>query len=57
MPKGKVKFSLDHFNIPSFISFSTHDEVVEKYKNERNRIKKMYQGQDFLDLTLKQLTN
>lgn len=55
--KGKVKFSIDHFDIPSFISFGEYDEVVEKYKEERSRIKQMYQGHDFLDLTLKKLTH
>lgn len=53
----KVKFSIDHFDIPSFISFGEYDDVVEKYKEERSRIKQMYQGHDFLDLILKKLTH
>ena len=53
---GKV--SLDAFPLPIFASFSEgEDEVIEKYQNERKKIQKIYQKQDFVGLTLKKLTS
>ena len=48
--------TIDRLSIPAFASFFDEDEVVEKYTRERDKIKKIYQGQDFLDLTLSKLT-
>ena len=55
--RGKVKIDLNNFRIPSFASFDTNDAVVEKYTQERERIKQLYKDQDFLDLTLERLTH
>lgn len=54
---GKVKFSLTHLEIPSFISFDENDEMIEHYKKERARIQNIYKGKDFLDVTLERLVN
>lgn len=56
-PAGKVVFSKKHFLLPSFISFSEEDPVREKYEVERQKIKKIYQKGDLLDLTLQKLCN
>lgn len=47
--------TLDHLSLPVFASFSKHDKMIEKYKKEREEIKKTYVGKDFLDVTLKKL--
>jgi len=54
MSAGKA--TLEKLSIPVFVSFFENDEMIEKYTRERDRIKKIYQGQDFLDLTLSKLT-
>ena len=48
--------TIDRLSLPSFASFFDEDEMIEKYTRERDRIKKIYQGKDFLDLTLCKLT-
>lgn len=49
--------SLSDLSLPIFASFSEgKDPVVEKYRQERREIHKIYNGRDFLDLTLKKLT-
>lgn len=53
--EGKVK--IERLPIPIFASFFEDDEMIEKYNRERDRIKKIYLGQDFLDLTLTKLTS
>lgn len=48
--------SIAHFSLPIFASFSEgKDEVIEKYKNEREMIRQSYRGKDFLNLTLEKL--
>ncbi|MCI0381693.1 MAG: hypothetical protein L0207_01385 [Chlamydiae bacterium] len=54
---SNVRIDLNNFAIPSFISFEDQDEVVEKYKKERKRIRKIYKGKDFLDFTLEKITS
>lgn len=50
--------SPSHFSLPAFASFSdkNEDEVIQKYKMERDEIQKIYRGKNFLDLTLQKLT-
>ena len=47
---------LDKFPIPIFASFSKNDPMITKYSLEREEIKRIYQNQDFVLLTLQQLT-
>jgi hypothetical protein len=49
-------YSINDFSIPAFKSFNIIDPVVDHFRDERNRIKEIHKGQDFLDLTLKKLT-
>lgn len=52
---GKATF--DKLSLPIFASFSEgEDEVIEKYKREREVIKEIYEDKDFLTLTLQKLT-
>jgi hypothetical protein len=52
---GKATF--DTLSLPIFASFSQgEDEVIEKYKREREIIKAAYEDKDFLTLTLEKLT-
>lgn len=51
---GKANF--DRLSLPIFASFSEgEDEVVEKYKREREVIRAMYEDKDFLTVTLQKL--
>jgi hypothetical protein len=51
---GKATF--DKLSLPIFASFSQgEDEVIEKYKRERELIKATYEDKDFLTLTLQKL--
>jgi len=50
------KSSIENLTLPAFISFFKEDEVIEKYKKEREVIRKEYQGKDFLSHTLQKLT-
>jgi hypothetical protein len=54
--KGYAKYTINEFPIPAFKSFNIIDPVVENFRDERNRIKEIHKGKDFLDLTLKKLT-
>ena len=54
--KGHFKYTIDQFGIPGFKPFNEIDPIVENYKKEREKIKEIYKGKDFLDLTLKKLT-
>jgi hypothetical protein len=54
--KGHIKYTIKEFSIPGFKSFNEIDPVVSNYREERNRIKETYKGKDFLELTLKKLT-
>ena len=52
---GKATF--DKLSLPIFASFSeSEDEVIEKYKREREIIREVYEDKDFLALTLQKLT-
>jgi len=51
-----LKLSLKNYPIPTFKSFyKDKDPVVDGYRKERNQINKMYNGQDFVALTLEKL--
>ena len=52
----KGQYSIKEFSIPAFKSFNEIDPVVSNYREERNRIKEIYKGNDFLELTIKKLT-
>jgi hypothetical protein len=51
------KSNLENLTVPGFMSFFENDEVIEKYKKEREAIRAEYQGKDFLDYTLQKLTS
>lgn len=51
------KSTLENLTLPTFMSFFKEDEVIEKYKKEREAIRAEYQGKDFLDYTLQRLTS
>lgn len=53
--KGKIKFTIDNFQIPSFKVFSDIEPMVNIYNEERKMIKKIYKDGEFLDLTLQKL--
>lgn len=51
------RLTVSQFPLPIFASFSEgKDEVIEKYKKEREAIRREYRGKDFLNLTLQKLT-
>lgn len=52
----KGAFSLSNFVIPAFNSFSENDPVVAKYEAEKEKIKELYKGKDFVIQTLELLT-
>lgn len=54
--KKEVKYTIDEFSIPGFKSFNAIDPMVNTYNKERMKIKEFYKDNDFLDLTLKKLT-
>ena len=50
--------SPSYFSLPIFTSFAGgKDEVIEKFKEEREEIQKAYQGLNFLEVTLSKLMN
>lgn len=52
------KATLSKFPLPIFASYSDgKDEVIEKYRKEREAIRKEYRGKDFLNSTLEKLTS
>ena len=53
--KGRIKLSIDNFYVPTFMSFNEIDPVIETYKQERQQIKEIYKGHDFLDTTLRRI--
>lgn len=53
--KKEVKHTIENFPLPAFMSFNAIDPIVERFKEERDRIKEIYKGQDFLELTLKKI--
>lgn len=50
-------FSISNFPLPAFKTFFETDPVIEKYKNERKKIKQLYKRKDFVTFTLEQLTD
>lgn len=48
----KGAFTLSHFSIPIFMSFSEHDPLITKYENEKKQIEQLYEGKDFVTFTL-----
>ena len=55
--RGHIKFTIDNFQIPAFMSFNEIDPIVNIYKEERGMIKEIYKDKEFLDLTLQKLTD
>lgn len=53
--QGDVKHTINQFSIPAFKSFNEIDPVVDNFRKERTRIKEIYKGKDFLELTLQKL--
>ena len=45
--KGRIKFTINNFELPSFVSFNEIDDVVDHYKEERIKIKNIYKNKDF----------
>lgn len=56
IPFGELKIGLDNFEIPSFVSFNDNDEIIQRYRIEREKIRNNYKNKNFLDFTLKRLT-
>lgn len=54
--RGCIKFTINNFQIPSFMSFNELDPIVNLYKEERVMIQEIYKDKDFLNLTLQKLT-
>lgn len=52
----KGAFTLSNFTIPVFKSFIENDPIVTKYEAERENIKQIYKGKDFVAYTLELLT-
>lgn len=50
-------FTISNFTIPIFNSFSENDPVATKYEAEREKIKQLYKGKDFVFFTLELLTD
>ncbi|MEN9344007.1 MAG: hypothetical protein RLZZ453_794 [Chlamydiota bacterium] len=57
LPIGQKQISFENFELPSFISYTTNDEVVTQYKKEREDIRKVYSNRNRLELTLQKLMN
>ncbi len=51
------KSTLADFPLPIFMVFNEKDKMVKKYQKEREEIKNIYKGQDFVELTLQKLTS
>ncbi len=51
------KSNLENLTVPAFMSFFENDEIIEKYKKEREAIRSEYQEKDFLGYTLQKLTS
>lgn len=49
------KSTLENLTLPAFMSYFQEDEVIQRYKTERESIRNEYQGKDFLDYTLQKL--
>lgn len=53
---NKDAYTLSNFTIPIFKSFSENDPVVAKYEAEKEKIRQLYKGKDFVTYTLELLT-
>ena len=53
----KNAFTISNFTIPIFNSFTKDDPIVTKYEAEREKIKQLYKGKDFVTYTLELLTD
>lgn len=53
---GPSAYSITKFPIPTFSSYSENDPIIAKYETEREKIKQLYKGKDFVDFTLELLT-
>lgn len=51
------KSTLENLTLPAFMSYFKDDEIIQKYKAEREAIRNEYQGKNFLDYTLQKLTS
>lgn len=49
--------NLQNLTLPAFMSFFKNDEIIAKYKKEREAIRNEYKGKNFLDYTLQKLTS
>lgn len=47
--------TIDSLPLPIFSTFFEDDQIIHKYKAEREKIKKIYKNQDFVDVTLDRL--
>lgn len=52
----KGAFTISNFTIPIFKSFIENDPVVTQYEVEKEKIKQLYKGKDFVTFTLELLT-
>lgn len=53
--RGAQTLEVKDLDIPGFISYHLHDPVEEHFKQEREKIIALYEGKDFLKLTLRYL--
>jgi hypothetical protein len=53
--RGKIKFTIDNLQIPSFMIFNDLEPIMNIYKQERKMIKKIYKDDNFFDLTLQKM--
>ncbi|MDN3507155.1 MAG: hypothetical protein P0S96_08000 [Simkaniaceae bacterium] len=54
-PVGKVELTIENLLLPSFVSFTLEDKVLDKYIKERKEIQLIYKQNDLLTYTLQQL--
>lgn len=56
LPEERNAYTISKFPLPAFASFSEEDPVISAYEAERERIKRLYKGKDFVLYTLELLT-
>lgn len=49
-------YTISNFTIPIFVSYTKEDPIVSQYEKEKEDIKKLYKGKDFVRFTLELLT-
>jgi len=54
--KDNNAFTISNFTIPIFFSYMENDPIIIKYEMEREKIRKLYKGKDFVIFTLELLT-